>query len=318
MDMIKKSTDSCMEMMLAVMKICVLVSYMTILGNLISANVRKEDPSVYSLYTKGKAPPNSISCDIKEKKTFDTHYYNVHHITEPNLVMYSPGKQDSKKSSVIIIPGGAYLLVSYVWEGERVAKAFNSIGVTAFVLKYRLPFDSQCINKQNQSIVALQDVQESIKMVREKSAEWNIDPNRIGLVGFSAGGHLASTAAAKFQVSYIENSHNTNLRPDFQILIYPVISMQNELTHKGSQTHLLGINPSQELMDSFSIEKQIVPNTPRTFIVHGTNDHIVHVSNSLKLYEALLSKGIPVEMHLLQDADHGITYERYDILMLNI
>ena len=162
-------------------------------------------------------------------------------------------------TAIVICPGGGYSVIVYGGEGINVAKEFAKKGVAAFILQYRLPNDSFQVNK---TIAPLQDAQQAIKMVRDSAADWGIDASKVGIMGFSAGGHVASTEATHFNKALIENKSNTSLRPDFQILVYPVISMQDSLVHKGSRTQLLGSNPSKETIDLYSNELQVNKNTP--------------------------------------------------------
>ena len=223
-------------------------------------------------------------------------------VTKPTLEMYLPEKSKATGVAVIIIPGGSYRGLAYQGEGVKTAKEFMNQGVAAFVLKYRLPDDEIMIDKK---IGPLQDAQQSVKFVRENAAKWGINPNKVGIMGFSAGGHLASTAATHFKTAVIENKSNTNLRPDFLILVYPVISMQDSLTHKDSRNNLLGKTPSKELIAQFSNELQVNETTPPTYITHASDDKLVDVDNSIAFYESLRHNKVPVEMHLYPKGDHG-------------
>jgi acetyl esterase/lipase len=187
-------------------------------------------------------------------------------------------------------------------EGHEVAKAFNEEGVAAFVLKYRLPSDETMKDK---SIGPLQDAQQAIKMVRQKASDWHINPERIGIMGFSAGGHLAATAGTHFNESFIENAENMSLRPDFMVLVYPVISFTPALGHSGSGENLLGKDPSQDKIYFFSNELQVTPETPPTFLLHAGDDKGVKVANSIRFYEALQANAIPAGLHIYPDGDHG-------------
>jgi acetyl esterase/lipase len=151
----------------------------------------------------------------------------------------------------------------------------------------------------------LQDAQQAIKIVRENATKWGVDVHKVGIMGFSAGGHLASTEATHFKESFIENSNNTNLRPDFQILVYPVISMQDSLTHLDSRTNLLGKNPSKEIIDQFSNELQVSENTPPAYITHAGDDKVVDVDNSIVYYEQLRHHTVPAELHIYPKGNHG-------------
>jgi acetyl esterase/lipase len=226
----------------------------------------------------------------------------VHYISNPTLTVFLPEKGKANGTAVIICPGGGYSITSIVKEGYAVARQFNKWGITAFVLNYRIPNDSSMIDKKTGP---LQDAQRAIQLVRLNAKKWNIDPSRLGIMGFSAGGHLASTAATHFQQSYIDNAVKINLRPDFAILIYPVISFQDSIGHIGSRDQLIGKNPSQDLINSFSNELQVTAETPPTFLVHATDDNVVPVMNSITFYEALLKYKIPAEMHIYKAGGHG-------------
>ncbi len=157
----------------------------------------------------------------------------------------------------------------------------------------------------NKEIGPLQDAQQAIKTVREHAQEWNIKANRIGIMGFSAGGHLASTAGTHYAKALVENNNNTSLRPDFMILVYPVISFQDSLTHGGSRDQLLGKNPSQARKDLYSNEQQVTADTPPTFLVHAGDDGAVKAGNSIAFYEACLQHHVPAELHIYQNGGHG-------------
>ena len=247
--------------------------------------------------------PNSKPYPTKEKwEPQDNGDTIVRLISQPTLTIFLPEKEKATGASVIICPGGGYWVASIVKEGFAVARQFNEYGVAAFVLKYRMPNDSSMVNK---SIAPLQDAQRAIQLVRMHAAEWNVDEKKVGIMGFSAGGHLASTAATHFQHNYLENGSTINLRPDFAIFIYPVISFQDSIAHFGSRTQLIGKWPSKTLIDSFSNELQVTKQSPPTFLVHASNDDAVPVMNSIVYYEALLRNKIPVEMHLYKSGGHG-------------
>lgn len=249
------------------------------------------------------AVPNSKSYNTKEwwepVENGDT---LVHYTSQPTLTVFLPDEKIANGTAVVICPGGGYWIASIVKEGFAVAKEFNKWGVAAFVLKYRIPNDSSMIDKK---IGPLQDAQRALQLVRMHAGEWNIDANKVGIMGFSAGGHLASTAATHFNHNYINNSSNLNLRPDFSIFIYPVISFQDSIGHIGSRDQLIGKNPPKQLLDSFSNELQVTAQTPPTFLVHATDDDVVPVMNSIAFYETLLRYKIPAEMHIYKSGGHG-------------
>jgi len=245
--------------------------------------------------------PNSKKSDVKETESVSPPGMFLG-VTNPTMEIYLPEKAKSTGAAVIICPGGGYAVVVYQAEGIRTAKVFAKSGVAAFVLKYRLPKDSTMVNK---TIGPLQDAQQAIKVVRENAARWGIDSNKVGIMGFSAGGHLASTEATHYAKAVIENSDNTNLRPDFQILVYPVISMQDSLTHLGSRTNLLGKDPSKELVDEYSSELHVDDNTPPAYITQAGDDKTVDVENSIVYYEKLRYHNVAAELHLYPHGGHG-------------
>ncbi|MEP6583790.1 MAG: alpha/beta hydrolase [Ginsengibacter sp.] len=247
--------------------------------------------------------PNSKPYTTKERwEPQDNGDTIVSLISHPSLSIFLPEKEKATGAAVIICPGGGYWVASIVKEGFAVARQFNEFGIAAFVLKYRIPNDSSMINK---SIGPLQDAQRAIQIVRMHAAEWNLDEKKIGIMGFSAGGHLASTAATHFQHNYIDNDNKINLRPDFAIFIYPVISFQDSIAHIGSRTQLIGRWPSRIMRDSFSNELQVTKQTPPTFFVHASDDDAVPVMNSIVYYQALLKYKIPAEVHFYKSGGHG-------------
>jgi len=223
---------------------------------------------------------------------------------QPTLDVYLPPKENANAAAVIIFPGGAYSFLAYAEEGTVIAKAFAEKGFAAFVLKYRLPKNETMKDK---SFGPLMDAQQAIKKVRSKAAEWNLDPKGIGVIGYSAGGHLASTLGTHFTKSFIPNKENISLRPDFMILVYPVISMEDNLTHVGSKVSLLGMEPSREKMELFSNELQVTKDTPPTYLTHAGDDSLVDVNNSIVFYQALQKNGVDAELHLFPKGNHGFT-----------
>ncbi len=255
----------------------------------------------FNLYD-GKVP-NSIETQDEEsaiyKKEVDTLLFKV---SRPKLIAYLPSEEKANGSAVIICPGGGYHCLLISQEGGNVAKAFNKYGVTAFVLKYRLPSDSSMVDK---SIGPLQDAQRAVQIVREHASEWHIDPGKVGIMGFSAGGHLAATTGTHFDNAVIDNEKGINLRPDFMILIYPVISFVDSICHKGSRYKLLGGSPTQEQVRYFSNEKHVCRNTPPAFITQANNDVVVPVVNSQALYHALRKNNVQAELHIYSKGGHG-------------
>ena len=247
--------------------------------------------------------PNSKPSANKEKSVTDAAgILRISKVSVPTLTMYVPEKQSEKRSAVIICPGGGYGILAASHEGTDVAKAFNEMGITAFVLKYRLPDDSIMVDK---SIGPLQDAQRAIQLVRENAQQFNIDGTKIGIMGFSAGGHLAASASTRFTEQLIQNSKQTSLRPDFSVLIYPVISFIDGITHKGSRMNLLGKIQPLESLQKFSNELQVTKQTPPAFLVHASDDLAVPVANSLSYYEALLKQKIYSNMIIYPQGGHG-------------
>jgi acetyl esterase/lipase len=220
-------------------------------------------------------------------------------VSVPTLTPFIP--EHANGTAIVIFPGGAYAGLSMDKEGYRVAKAFNQFGVTAFVVKYRLPSDEIMVDK---TIGPLQDAQQAVLMVRKHAAEWGINPAKVGIIGFSAGGHLASTEGTHFDKLVIEDKEHISVRPDFMALIYPVISF-GPMAHVGSRENLVGKTPSADLVTLYSNEKQITANTPPTFLVHATDDDVVPVQNSLMFYENLLNAKVKAEMHIFEEGGHG-------------
>ncbi len=233
----------------------------------------------------------------------------IRRVIIPSLEVYLPAKENASGAAVIICPGGSYKVLVFQGEGVSTAKEFAKHGVAAFVLKYRLPNDSIMADKK---IGPLQDAQQAIKLVRENAAKWGVDINKVGIVGFSAGGHLASTAATHFTKPLIQNAKNTNLRPDFQVLVYPVISMQDSLTHTDSRSNLLGNDPAKKTIDLFSNELQVTANTPPAYITHAADDKLVDVDNSIAYFEKLRHQNVAVEMHIYPDGGHGFIFRQKD------
>lgn len=218
----------------------------------------------------------------------------------PTLTVFLPPPEKNTGVGVLIFPGGGYSGLSYKAEGIEIAQEFIKHGVAAFIVKYRLPSDSVMRNK---SIGPLQDAQQAMKMVRENADEYKI--SKIGIIGFSAGGHLASTLGTHFDRPLIRNDRHVSLRPDFMMLIYPVITMRDSLAHKGSRGNLLGDQPTDSVLHYFSNDEQVSDSTPVTYITHTQDDKVVDVQNSILFYQALRRHHVFAEMHLYPKGDHG-------------
>ncbi len=249
--------------------------------------------------------PGAIkSNDYKEEITKDDDgvIKGFSKVSQPTLTVFLADQSSSNGTAVIICPGGGYLHLAINKEGYKIAKWFNSFGISAFVLKYRMPSD---LIMKDKTIGPLQDAQEAIRMVRNNASKWHLDPNKIGIMGFSAGGHLAATVSTQYAEKVYDSKDEVSARPDFSILIYPVISMQDGITHSGSKKYLLGENVNSEMTERFSNEKRVEDKTPKAFLVHATDDKAVPVENSINYYLALKQHNIPVEMHIYENGGHG-------------
>lgn len=247
--------------------------------------------------------PNSKPCNKEEIINNTPGHITVQNIITPTLTVFIPEKQDSFKTAVIICPGGGYSRLAIGHEGYDVAKVLNAAGITAFVLKNRVPLDSDC--QLNKETAVFEDAQQALKLVRQRAEEFNINPDKTGIMGFSAGGHLASTIGTHFNTNYIDNKEQVNLRPDFMILAYPVISFMDSLAHLGSKYNLLGKNASEEKVILYSNELQITPQTPPTFLIHAADDKTVKVTNSINFFMNLQKNHVPSEIHIYQNGGHG-------------
>jgi acetyl esterase/lipase len=252
------------------------------------------------LYPNGV--PNSISVPNTQKsETNKDGILIISNVTVPTLTVYTPEKGKANGTSVIICPGGGYWILAASHEGSDVAKEFNKMGVTAFVLKYRIPNEKAQIDR---TIAPLQDAQQAIRMVRKDALKYGINPNRIGIMGFSAGGHLAATASTHYMKPVGENADETNVRPDFSILVYPVISFK-EFGHRGSADQLIGKTPTPDLVELYSNETQVTKETPPVMLVHAGDDMAVPVKNSLSYYEACQKNGVSASLVIYPKGGHG-------------
>jgi len=222
-------------------------------------------------------------------------------VSVPTYRFFPASTGKDPKTCVVICPGGGYRILASSHEGYDIAAKFNEIGVSALVLYYRLPEDSAQVEKK---YAPLQDAQAALALVRENAAKWNVDPNKVGIMGFSAGGHLAATASTHFTKDYTGILPGVNIRPDFSILLYPVISVRS-FGHGGSSQNLLGKNPSEEDLHLFSNEEQVTPQTPKAFLVHAADDNAVPLKNSLLYAEKLTANKVPVDLHVYAKGGHG-------------
>lgn len=242
------------------------------------------------------AIPNYLKNDIAEfYEPLGGNNFHISLVDTPEMYIYKPTKQlGDKTAAVLICPGGGYKYLSFYHEGVEVAEWFAERGVLAAILKSRLPDDRLMTHKEN---VPLMDAKQAMRILRTEANEWNIDPEKIGVMGFSAGGHLAASLSTHF---------GEGQRPNFSILIYPVISMEKGLTHMGSRNALLGKKPDEALVEEYSNEKHISSTTPPAFLVHASDDGAVPYRNSIVYYEQLIEKGVKqCEMHIFPKGGHG-------------
>jgi acetyl esterase/lipase len=227
---------------------------------------------------------------------------NVH---VPDIQVYLPTKQSANGQAVLVCPGGAYRGLAYDWEGKDVAKWLNANGIAAVVLKYRLPI---AFTDPRKHLFALEDAQRALRITRAHAHEWNIAPDKIGVMGFSAGGHLAASLGTGFGIRgphKAEPIDTVSARPDFMILMYPVITMNAAYTHMGSRTALIGEHPDSTLIRLCSLELQVTEKTPPAFIVHTDDDTAVPLENSMLFYQALRAHNVIAEMHIFPAGGHG-------------
>ena len=226
----------------------------------------------------------------------------------PELTFYLPARQQATGAAVVICPGGGYRALAMDHEGHQVARFFTAHGIAAVIVKYRL-------GPRYRHPAMLQDALRAIRVVRSRAEELGIEPDRIGVMGFSAGGHLASSAATLFDHKdgkVADGLETVSSRPDFAVLGYPVIVFSADVTHKGSQTHLLGEDASQELVLRLSTDRQVTAKTPPTFLFHTTEDTAVPPQNSLAFYLALKQAGVPAELHIYEKGQHGVGLAPHD------
>ena len=223
-------------------------------------------------------------------------------VTDPTLDYYPAPADKSTGAAIVICPGGGYGVLAIDHEGTLIAEWLNKLGIAGFVLTYRLPSDAIMVNK---SVGPLQDAQEAIRIVRRHAKDWKIDPHKIGIMGFSAGGNLAATASTHFADRVYEPADTTSARPDFSVLVYPVISMDSAITHRGSRENLLGLTPSAEAVRNFSADLSVTKETPPAFLIHAADDNTVPIQNSINYLLALRRAGVPCELHLYESGGHG-------------
>ena len=223
-------------------------------------------------------------------------------VTDPTISVYLPTAEKTTGAAVLIFPGGGYGGLAFDYEGVDIAKWLSKNGIAGIVLKYRLPSD---LIMKDKSVGPLQDAQEAMRIIRRKASDWKIDTRKIGVLGFSAGGHLASTISTHYAEKVYEVKDTTSARPDFSLLIYAVITFDASFTHMGSRKNLIGENPADSVIRHYSNELMITEKTPPAFLVHASDDKVVPVKNSLVYFEGLVKFKIPAEIHVFQKGGHG-------------
>lgn len=246
--------------------------------------------------------PNSKPAENLQTRTANATVDSLtSNVSVPTLTIYQPSVVKANGTAVIICPGGGYGVLLTNREGSDAARAFNAVGITAFVLKYRLPSARTMIDP---TIGPLQDAQQAVFVVRRNAGKWNIKPDRIGIMGYSAGGHVASTLGTHFKELLISDK-KANVRPDFLLLINPVISFNSKIGHQGSKEALLGKDADSKQVDYFSNELQVTKDTPPAFLVHTDGDQVVPVENSLEFYKAVKRNEGTAEIHIYEKGEHG-------------
>ncbi len=248
--------------------------------------------------------PGSIKNEsYSEKSTVANNIVSSYEkVTDPTITVFLAPVEKATGSAVLICPGGGYGFLAFGHEGVAVARWLNDNGISGIILKYRLPSDKIMKDK---SVGPLQDAQEALRIIRRNAVQWKINPDKIGVIGFSAGGHLASTLSTHFSEKVYAVKDTISARPDFSILIYPVISLEASITHAGSRNNLIGDNPPAAVIAHFSNELQITGRTPPSFLVHSEDDKTVPVKNSIVYFEGLVTNNVPAELHVFQKGGHG-------------
>jgi acetyl esterase/lipase len=252
--------------------------------------------------------PGAIPLDIPEKVTVNPNdgVTITTDIQQPKLFVYRPQKPNG--ASVLICPGGGYYVLAIDHEGHQLAKWFVERGITAFVLKNRLP-DERLMTEKH--IRPLQDAQQALRIIRKNAKKWNLDSNKVGIMGFSAGGHLAATAGTRFQKQVGEiTDHTLSVRPNFMILIYPLISFRVGIDRlKGIQDKLLGKDANELLIDEYCLDKQVTSETPPTFIVYASDDSL-NPEHGIVFYRELQKNKVPAELHIYEKGGHGFSLSK--------
>lgn len=270
-----------------------LVAMMTLMATTTSAQFSP-------LYGKGKIP-NHTGAPNNETEATTNGVLRISAVSSPSYRFFSAGDNGGDKPCIVVCPGGGYSVLALAKEGTGIAEYFNKLGMHVMVLKYRIPAASHQLDKK---YAPLQDAQQAIYLARKNARKWGIDPAKVGVIGFSAGGHVASSLAVHYNDVKIKNRGKLSLRPDFQVLVYPVISF-GQYAHGGSKRNLLAPDTSAALIRYFSSELQVSATSPKAFIVHAKDDVSVPVENAIIYHENLKSAGVPSELFLYEKGGHG-------------
>lgn len=266
-------------------------------------NMTNAQNQILPLYPKDKIPNFQATAEKEKQEKGEILW--VTQVQTPDIAVFLPPKRTATGDAVVICPGGGYAGLAYDWEGVEIAKWLNTKGIAGIVLKYRLP-----LSKSNKVpyLSPLLDAKRAMRLVRLHAAEWNIQKNRVGIMGFSAGGHLASTLLTHFdtgEANAADSLEQESSRPDFGILIYPVISMSKPIMHAGSRNNLIGEHPETALAIQYSGELQVHQDMPPTFLLHAMDDNAVPVENSLLFFQAMKDHAVPGELHVFPKGGHG-------------
>ena len=276
-------------------------SMVTILTGLLTINLLAQ-PKVLKLWPDGIPGSKNDPSYVENIITTDGRVTRANNVVTPDLTVCLPDPATANGAAVLICPGGGYGTLAFDHEGNAIARWLNDNGIAGIILKYRLPSARIMVDK---STGPLQDAQEAMRVIRRNAASWKIDPGKVGVIGFSAGGHLASTISTHYADKVYEVKDNISARPDFSLLIYPVITMDTVFTHRGTRNNLIGPDPTEKNVFRFSNEKQVNAETPPAFLVHSSDDNAVPVLNSISYYEALVRNKVVAELHIFQKGGHG-------------
>lgn len=283
------------------MKIIVLFILMVALAKI---GIGQETILLYPDYV-----PGAKKITIEEESITTDGITRVKHVTKPLMFIYQP-QHKTTDAAVLICPGGGYGILAIDHEGYDIAQWFNSKGMTAFVLKYRLPEDELFDSAE---IRPLQDVQQAFRIIRKNAMQLGVSPDKVGIMGFSAGGHLASTASTHFDIQTGEiKDESISVRPDFSILIYPVITFGDVNTHSGTRDNLIGSNATKSKIEYYSNELHVAHNTPPTFLI-STSDDFVSVQNSILYYQACKMNNVSAELHIYETGGHGYALKKRNL-----